>query len=182
MSKAEDLRATTPERSVSPEHSASPDRSDCPPAPQAAPPHSSKLSRTVHALRATLPFLQRLLPLLDGNIATTVANVLTAQPARPAPPVDLAPVEQSVTRLQTQNRELRDQVADQNQALKRLEQRLEAVREATDRSTQEQQEIVVSLKNTGKKLRIFAFAALALLIVSMLLDLALYIQMERALR
>lgn len=167
MSNPENIHPTSPKPSV---------------VPSTAKPHSSNLRRTVHVLQAAVPFLQRLLPLLDGNIAATVANVLTGQPARPAPPVDLAPVEESVTKLRAQSTELHDQLAEQNLALKRLEERLEVVRESADRSTIEQQQIIGSLKKTGQKLRIFAFAALALLILSMLLDLALYLQMERALR
>ena len=45
----------------------------------------SSLQRAVSALRLTLPFIQRLLPLLDGNIATTVSNILNPHPHTPPP-------------------------------------------------------------------------------------------------
>src|SRR5208282_3291764 len=53
-------------------------------------PQSSGLQRAVRALRMALPYVQRILPLLDGNIATAVSNVLSPQqPSHPpAPPVD----------------------------------------------------------------------------------------------
>jgi hypothetical protein len=174
MDKTEDLRpTTTPYPPVAP--------SAEPAAIEAVPPPST-LQRTIHALRKAVPLVQRLLPILDGNIAATVVNVLASQAVAPAPSVDLAPVEESVSKLRVQNSLLHDQLDEQNLALKRLEQRLEAVREAADRSTLEQQEILDSVKKNGQNLKIFAFVGLALLLISVLLNLALLLHLERALR
>jgi hypothetical protein len=174
MDKTEDLRpATTQYQSVAPPVE--------PAAIEAAPP-SSTLQRTIHALRKAVPLVQRLLPILDGNIAATVVNVLASQAVAPAPPVNLVPVEESISKLRAQNSQLRDQIDDQNLALKRLELRLDAVREAADRSALEQQQILGSLKRSGRNLKIFAFSGLALLILSVLLNLALLLHLERALR
>ena len=56
------------------------------PGPQHGPRHG-------HVLRVALPFVQKILPLLDGNIGTAVSNILTPHPPPPPqhPPVDLAP-------------------------------------------------------------------------------------------
>jgi hypothetical protein len=181
MSNIEDLRPTSHEPFIASSATPSPVGSIAPSTAESAQPPST-LHRTIHALRRVVPLVQRLLPLLDGNVAATVVNVLTSQSASPAPPVNLAPVEEGVTKLRAQNRELHDQLDEQNLALKRLEQHLEAVREAADRSALEQRQLLGALKKRGQKLNVFAFVALALLIISVLLNLALVLHLERALR
>ena len=49
-------------------------------APAPADEPSSSLQRIISSLRSALPFVQRLLPLLDGNIAATVSNLLAPHP------------------------------------------------------------------------------------------------------
>jgi hypothetical protein len=148
------------------------------PAPTALP---SSLQRAVNALRVVLPIVQRILPLLDGNIATTVSNILTPHPAPPPPPVNLAPIEEGLAELQTQHCELRDQVVEQNSSLKRVEDQLEMVREATDRNTLEQQELLEDLKTVGNKVNVVALIALGLLVITILLNLVLYMHIQRVL-
>ena len=145
--------------------------------------HPSTLQRAVNAIRVALPFVQRILPLLDGNIATTVSNILTPHPPAPPPPppVNLAPIEDSLAELQTLHRDLRDQVADQNSSLKRVEDQLEMVREATDRNTLEQQELLEDLKTVGNKVNVVAAIAIGLLAISILINLLLYMHIQRVL-
>lgn len=140
-------------------------------------PRSSGMQRAIHAVRTAMPFVQRMLPLLDGNVAGAISNVLTPQP-KPAPPINLAPIEEGVAALQTQHRELRDKVAEHHTSLKRVEDRLEMVREATDRNTLEQQELMENLKSVGKKVNIVASVALALLLISIILNLVLYLHIQ----
>jgi hypothetical protein len=141
------------------------------------------LQRAVSALRAALPFVQRILPLLDGNVGTAVSNILTPHPRTPppTPPVNLEPIEDGLAELQTQHLDLRNQIAEQNTSLKRVEDQLELVREATDRNTLEQQELLEDLKGVGNKVNRFALIALALLAVSILLNLVLYLHIQRVL-
>jgi hypothetical protein len=141
------------------------------------------LQWAVNALRSVGPFVQKILPLLDGNIATAVSNVLAQhpQPHPPSPPVNLEPLEDSLAELQTQHRDLRNQIVDQNTSLKRVEDQLEMVREATDRNTLEQQELLEDLKSVGTKVTTFAFFALALLAVSILVNVILYLHIRRVL-
>ncbi len=136
-----------------------------------------------NALRSALPFVQKILPLLDGNIATAVSNVMTQhpQPSPAPPPVNLEPLEDSLAELQTQHRDLRNQIVDQNTSLKRVEDQLEMVREATDRNTLEQQELLEDLKSVGTKVTTFAFFALALLAISILVNVILYLHIRRVL-
>lgn len=147
------------------------------------------LQRTLGAIRSALPVLQRLLPLLDGNILAALAGMLTlpqaqphahAQPA-PKPAVDLSPVEMRLTDLKTQQLELRGQMTTQDAALKKLADQLEQVREATDRYALEQEELVYELKAAGKRMNIVAFLAFALLAASIALNVVLYLQIHRLL-
>ncbi|HEV2487777.1 MAG TPA: hypothetical protein VGT08_19820 [Terracidiphilus sp.] len=143
----------------------------------------SGFQRAVNTLRIALPFVQRILPLLDGNVGTAVSNILNQRPhpAPPPPPVNLAPIEKGLTEIQTQHRELRDQVVEQNASLKRVEDHLEMVREATDRNTLEQQELLEDLKTVSNKVNVVAVIALGLLGISILLNLLLYLHIQRVL-
>lgn len=144
----------------------------------------SGIQRAVGVLRAALPFVQRILPLLDGNIGTAVANILIPlhRPTPPPAPVNLAPIQDSLADLQTQHRELRDQVAEQNSSLKRVADRLEMVREATDRNTLEQRELLQGLKAVGNKVNVFALIVLGLLAVSVFVNIVLYFHMLKVLQ
>lgn len=145
----------------------------------------SGIQKAINALRMVVPIVQRILPLLDGNIGTAVSNFLTPhphpQPAPPPPKVDLVPLEEGLAELQTQHRTLRDQVMEQNTSLKRVEDQLEMVREATDRNTLEQQELLEDLKAFSGRVKVVAIIALGLLSVSLVLNLILYLHIQRVL-
>jgi len=139
--------------------------------------------RATRAMRMALPLVQRLLPLLDGNVGSAVSNLLSPHlpPPPPPPPVNLAPMQDGLAELQSQHRELRDQVVEQNSSLKRVEDQLEMVREATDRNTLEQQELMEDLKGVGTKVNVVALIALGLLAVSILINIVLYLHILRVL-
>jgi hypothetical protein len=143
----------------------------------------SGVQRAMGMLRTAMPMVQKLLPLLDGNVVSAIANLLNPHPQAhaPSPPVDLVPLEDSIGDLQLQHRELRDQVIEQNSTLKRVEDQLEMVREATDRNTLEQQELIEDLKAVGSKVTMFALFALGLLAVSVLVNVILYLHLKRVL-
>jgi hypothetical protein len=146
----------------------------------------SGIQRAISAFRAALPIVQRILPLLDGNIGTAVSNVLTprthpAPAPPPQPPVNLAPITECLAELQTQQHELRDQVVEQNSSLKLVEDRLEMVRDATDRNTLEQQELMEDLKAVGRKVNLVAIVALVLLAASLALNVLLYLHVRHVL-
>lgn len=152
-----------------------------PPAPASEQP--SGLTRAVNLIRMAIPFVQKILPLLDGNIVTTVSNILTPPPPPPppAPAVDLAPFEKGLAEIQAQHRELREQFVEQNSSLKRVEDQLELVREATDRNTLEQQELLEDLKSVGNKVNLVAIIAIGLLGISVVVNLLLYMHIQRVL-
>jgi len=144
------------------------------------------VQKAVSAMRAALPWVQRILPLLDGNIGMAMSNMLaphhpTPPPQPPAPRVDLAPLEEGLAELHTQQRDLRTQLVEQNSSLKRVEDHLEMVREATDRNTLEQQELMEDLKSVGSKVNLFAILALGLLAISVGINVVLYLHILRVL-
>lgn len=146
----------------------------------------SGLQRAVQAIRAAIPVVQRLLPLLDGNFATVLSNLVTQQPHHPPPPpqvrVDLEPVNRSLAEVRDSQRELATQVQEQGTSLKRVEDHLERVREATDRNTLEQQELVEDLRTVGSRLSLFAIIGLVLLGLSLALNIFFLIQLQHILR
>ena len=150
-----------------------------------APQQNTGLDRAMGVLRMALPFVQKILPLLDGNIGTAVSNILNPhphpQPQQSHPPVDLEPIENGLADLKSQHRELRIQVGEQNTSLKRVEDQLEMVREATDRNTLEQQELMEDLKTVGNKVNVFALFALGLLAVSIFINVILYLHIKKVL-
>jgi len=153
------------------------------PAPR--PQQPSTFQRAVNLFRSTMPLVQRVLPLLDGNVGTAVSNLMAPrpQPAPPPPPpaapVNLVPLETGLARLQIQQRELRDQLVDQNSSLKKVQDQLEQVREATDRNTLEQQELLQDLKSVGGRVNLYAYIALALLGFSVLINIVLFVELRR---
>jgi hypothetical protein len=162
------------------------------PLTQAAPedPNAPKtgLQKAVAAVRSAIPLVQRLLPLLDGNFATVISSLVVAQQGHHPPPqpqavkVDLEPVERGLAEVRNSNRELRAQVQEQGTNLKQVEDQLERVREATDRNTLEQQELVEDLRSVGSRISTFAVIGLVLLLVSLGLNIYFLVQLQHILR
>jgi len=83
--------------------------------------------------------------------------------------------------LHNQQRDLRNQLVEQNTSLKRVEDQLEMVREATDRNTLEQQELIEDLKGVGTKINLVVLVVMGLLVFSILLNIAMYLHIRRVL-
>lgn len=137
-------------------------------------------------MRSAIPIVQRLLPLLDGNFATVLSSLVSQQPHHPPPPppvrVDLEPINRGLAEVRDSQRELKTQLQDQGTSLKRVEDHLERVREATDRNTLEQQELVEDLRSVGSRLSLFAIIGLILLVISMGLNVFFLVQLQHILR
>ena len=147
----------------------------------------TKLQRGLAGFRATLTFVQAVLPLIDPKIGSSISNLLTPRQSAPPPPppqpaVDLSPIEDSLSKLEAQSRELRGHVVEQNACLGRIEDRLEMVKEATNRNTLEQQELIEELKGVGKKVNFVSWVALGLLAFSVAINTALYLHMLQVIR
>lgn len=140
--------------------------------------HGTDAQAAMSAFRDSMPFLQRFLPLIDGNLATALSNLVVS---RPAPVVDLEPIETGLTELQERHRDLRTEIVEHHASLKRVEDHLEMVREATDRNTLEQQELIEDLKAMGSRVNTFALTLVALLVLAILLNLFLFLHIQRVL-
>lgn len=162
-----------------------PGRALAPPAPPAPPDaeETSSAQRAMNLLKSAVPFVQKLLPLIDGSFGTAISNLLAPRPHIPPPPpsVDLTPVHNQISELQMQHNELRSTVQEQTTGIKRVEDQLEMVREATDRNTLEQQELIDDLKAMGNKVNLFAVTLSALLLLSLVLNVILYLHIKRVL-
>lgn len=141
----------------------------------------SSLQRAMKGVRMALPFLQKVLPLLDGQVIATVANLLTPRSV-PAQPVSLAPLESGLTEIQTQQRKLREQISEQNISLNKVQDRLEMVAQATDRNTLEQQELLEDLKSVRRKVAVVATISIILLLASVGLNVVLFLYMRGILK
>jgi hypothetical protein len=147
----------------------------------------SGLQKIVQSIRTALPYVQKLLPLLDGNFATAMGALMVPHaphPPTPPPPVtvDLEPLERILTEVRTGQRELRGQVAEQAAVFKRVEDQLERVREATDRNTLEQQELVEDLRSVGNRISNLALIGLVLVLILVGLNVYFLIQLQHILR
>ncbi|MGA7340340.1 MAG: hypothetical protein WBX18_07080, partial [Terracidiphilus sp.] len=139
---------------------ASPERAPAgPPAEDQSFGQHPHLQWAMNGLRMALPFVQKVLPLLDGQVLPAVINLLAHRPEAPAAPVNLAPLEGGLADLQNRHRELSQQVEEQIAALNRVEDRLETVREAINRNWLEQQELLEDLKKSGRKSTVWAVVA-----------------------
>lgn len=142
---------------------------------------ATSMQRAMGALKQAMPFVQRLLPLIDGNVVGALTNLIStrANHVPPPAPIDLSPVQNKVSELQLQHLDLRTQVVEQHATLKRVEDRLEMVREATDRNTLEQQELIEDLKSIGNKVNLFAILLFGLLILSVLVNFVLFLHIRK---
>jgi adenylate kinase len=126
-----------------------------------------------------LPVLQKMLPLLEGNVATVVSNLLA--PSFQSQPPDFTPLENALGKMHAELAELRNGVAGQSTLLKRVGDQVDLVKEAADRISMGQQEMLEDLHNLRKKVSVFAWLGLVLLVVSIALNVVLLLRVERVL-
>lgn len=151
--------------------------------PTSASDDASAMQRAMGVFKQAMPYVQRLLPLVEGNIGAAIVSLLSQRPHNPppAPKVDLVPIENNLAELQLQQQDLHGQMMEQNTSLKRVEDQIEMMREATERNTLEQQELVDDLKAMSNKVNLIAWLLFGMLIVSVLLNLALFVHIKQVL-
>jgi len=131
-----------------------------------------------------LPYVERILPLFDGNFGAAVSNLINPQPPAPQlpPPVDLTPFNASVAELNAQVHELREEVIERGASLTRIGDQLDLLRDSTDRNTLQQQELHEDLRGFGNKISYITMGALGLLAVSVVINTMIYLHMVKILR
>jgi hypothetical protein len=147
-----------------------------PPELSVRPEAESSFHRTMGAIRRMMPVVQKVLPLMEGNIPLVLANLLAPSPA---PPVNLEPLENSLARMRTEHQELRGKIGEQAGALKRIGDQLEEAKEAAERLASEQKEVTEDLHSLRRKVGVIAWVGLGLLVVSIGLNIALFLRIER---
>jgi hypothetical protein len=151
------------------------------PSPAGSSQNASGLMRTLNAIKMAMPFLQKIVPMLDASVVTTVSSLLTQPHGPSAPPANLARIETGISELETAHHQLREQVNEQSNTLHRVEDQLDMVREATDRNTLEQQELIEDLKVVGNRVNVLAMVLLSLLVISVLINIGLFLHIHRVL-
>lgn len=142
---------------------------------------SAGLQRTATAIRTMVPLVQKLLPLLDGNVASAVANLLAPR-MMGAPVVDLTPIETALMRVRGDLAVMQDKNAQQETALKRIDDQLETVKEAVERVSLEQKDAAEERSRTRRSVRVFALIGVVLLVISIGLNAAVFLYVKGNLR
>lgn len=140
----------------------------------------SGFQRTAAAVRTVVPLLQKVLPLLDGNVASVVANLIA--PSFHAPAVDLHPLERAVERLHGDLAAALEKDAQQDVALKRVEGQLEGIQEALERASLEQQATAEQLLKARRSSLLFFLICAGFLVISIGLNAALFLYIKGTLR
>lgn len=156
-----------------------PAKSGVPLRPLSMPSKSGKvgrLQRVIGVVRAMAPVAQKVLPLLEGNVALTLANFLAP---RPQNHIDLEPIENAMTKMRKDHVDLRLSVADQNAALKRIADQVEAVKESAERNGNELKDLNKEVQQFKAKVNLLGWIGLGLLLVSILVNVLLFIQIRR---
>ena len=135
-------------------------------------------TRVIGAARVVLPIMQKMLPLLEGNVASAAANLL----APSSRPVDLEPVRAAIGKLQTEQRILRGQVADQKTALNSIGEELAIIKEGIDRNTSEIRELAEAHLNLRRKLTRVVWMIFILLVLSIAFTTVVCIRLAYILR
>jgi hypothetical protein len=137
----------------------------------------SGLERAMGFVRTVAPVVRKVLPLLDGNVVSAVSNFLA--PRAMAPRVNLEPLEIAVTKMRKDHLDLRLNVADQTAALKRIADQVQSVKDTTERNSLEQKELAQDLKTLGSRVNLVAWIGLGLLALSILVNVVLFLRIER---
>lgn len=133
--------------------------------------------RAVGIIRTVGPVLQKVLPLLDGNVASAVSNFLV--PRAEAQRVDLEPIENALTKMRKEQVDLRMNLADQTATLKRVAEQVETVKDTAERNALEQKELGTDLQRLRAKVNAFAWVGLGLLAVSILVNVLLFWRIQQ---
>lgn len=124
--------------------------------------------RSLMHLKLLLPYIGKLLPILEGNFPGVLAPVQ----ANKVEKLDLSEIHSAVATvnrgfldLQAGNRDIRTQVQEQSTQLKRIDDQLLRLRESTERNTMEHQELVEDLRSASKLVRSLSTVMIVLMIV-----------------
>src|SRR5580704_1386348 len=143
------------------------------------PPKPTKFERAVSVARTVLPIVGKMLPLLEGNFVSAASNLLAN---RPMHEVDLKPLEESISRLQSDHRALAFHSTEQKRALQRLEDELAALQETVQKNAADQAELIEHVAKLAKRTSSFMRLVTILLVVSILFTALLCVRIAYIIR
>jgi len=131
------------------------------------------------AIRTLIPIVQKVLPLLDGNVALAVANLLV--PRLQAPTVDMRPVEDAVAAMRAELTGVHEGITAHETALSRMGEQLESLKDSLERSAANQKELADDLHRVQKRITVLAVAGLILLVASIAANAVLLVRVGQIL-
>ncbi len=143
-------------------------------------PQPSGFQRAMDAARVVMPLVQKLLPLLEGNVASAVSNVLAPR-SQTSHAANLEPIESALVKMHLEQRAMHNKLEEQNSSLQRVADQLGQVKEATDRNTLEQQELMDDLHRMRRKFMIYAWVGLCLLVAAIAANVFVFLRIQRIL-
>ncbi len=142
------------------------------PAPRPSGP--SGFQRVVSMARAVIPIAEKLLPLLDGNVATAAANVFVN---RPTPkPVDFAPLEQSLEKLKGGQADLRATIATHAVHLDMVAAQVEDLHKSAEALRSDRDTLQEEVRSLRGRLTVVAGVSFALIGLLVLTDVYFILQ------
>jgi hypothetical protein len=140
---------------------------------------SSGFDRAIGFAKVVIPLVGKMLPLLEGNVVSAASNLLSN---RPMQEVNLKPLEDSIARLQADQRALTFHTSEQKRALHHLEDEFAAVQEAVQKSAADQAELIEGVAKLAKRTSSFMRLVIILLLASMLFTALLCIRIAYIIR
>jgi hypothetical protein len=144
-----------------------------------APRKPSKFERAMGVARTVLPIVGKMLPLLEGNVVGAASNLFAH---RPMHEVDLKPLEESISRLQSEHRALAFHSGEQKRALQRLEDDFAALQDAVQKNAADQAELIEHVAKLAKRTSSFMRFVTILLVVSILFTALLCVRIAYLIR
>jgi hypothetical protein len=123
--------------------------------------------------------MQKLLPLLDGNVASVVANLLA--PRLLAPQVDMHPIEAGMARLREDLSEIHVKIGEHDVSFRRIGEQLETMKDALESAALEQKEVMLQVERVQKRVLAVSLVGLSLLVISLALDVVLLVRFGQGL-
>jgi hypothetical protein len=143
------------------------------------PPKPSKLERAMSVARTVLPLVGKMLPLLEGNVVSAASNLFAN---RQMHEVDLKPLEESISRLQSDHRALAFHSNEQKRAIQRLEDDFAALQGSVQKHAADQVELIEHVAKLAKRTSSFMRLVTILLVVFILFTALLCVRIAYLIR
>jgi hypothetical protein len=139
----------------------------------------TKFERAIGVAKTVLPLVSKMLPLLEGNVISAASNLLLNHPVQQ---VDLKPLEESIARLQADQRALTFHTSEQKRAIRRLEDDFAALQETVQKNAADQAELIEHVAKLAKRTSSFMRLVVILLVVSILFTALLCVRIAYIIR